>query len=51
MIVDPQAEAERLRQTERRRWFEERCGREPWFRIEPSRPSELHRMTPPLAAR
>jgi hypothetical protein len=31
--VDPQAEAERLRQSERRRWFEERCGREPWFSV------------------
>jgi hypothetical protein len=31
MAVDAQAEAQRLRQSERRRWFEERLGREPWF--------------------
>lgn len=31
MSLDVVAEAERLRQGDRRRWFEEECGREPWF--------------------
>ena len=31
MVLDPQAEADRLRQSGRRQCFETRCGREPWF--------------------
>lgn len=31
MSIDARVEAERLLQEARRRWFAERCGREPWF--------------------